>query len=112
MNLEDELRAALKREAAPPDFAAGVLWRARAVRAESRSDFCPGLSWWRRPMVLAFAACLLIAAIVPLGISERHRREERRAMEAKARLVTALTIANVQLRHMKEKLQRNKKSAL
>jgi hypothetical protein len=100
MNLEEQLRGALRREPAPVDFAARVMARV------------PVVIWWRRPMTLALAAGLAMAAVIPPAVSEYHRRERERAMEAKAQLVTALAITQFQLRQVSEKIKRNTRHAL
>jgi hypothetical protein len=95
VSMEDQLRAALLREPAPPDFAAGVLAGARRI----------AIPFWRRPVTLALAASLTLAALIPPAISEHRRRE--RAEEAEAQLVTALAIAESQLERVSATIQRN-----
>jgi hypothetical protein len=104
MNIDDQLRSALKREPAPPDFAANVLAQ---VKAET-----PVLPFWRRPLTLALAAILLLAAVVPPVVSESQRRQRERALEARAQLLTALTITKTQLRRVSARIQRNTKRTL
>jgi hypothetical protein len=98
MNLEDELRNALRREPAPANFAAGVLAKTR-VR-----------SFWQRPAILALAAGLAITALVPQAMRQYHTRQ--RAIEAKDQLIMAFAITKAQLRHTKEKLQHNTRQKL
>jgi hypothetical protein len=93
MNLEDDLRRALRREPAPPDFAARVLRKTRV------------LPFWRRPVTLAIAAALLLAALAPPAVYEY--REHQRAVEAREQLILALSITKVQLQHVKEKIRQN-----
>lgn len=95
MNIDDELRSALRREAAPPDFTANVLAGARRLAAP----------FWRRPVTLALAASLTLAALIPPAISEHRRR--KRALEAETQLLTALTIAETQLERVSATIQRN-----
>jgi len=95
VSMEDQLRSALRRESAPPDFAASVLAAARRT----------AIPFWRRPVTLALAAGLTLAALIPPAISERRRRE--RAAEAEAQLLTALTIAETQLERVSATIQRN-----
>jgi anti-sigma-K factor RskA len=102
-NLEDELRAALRREPAPRDFAAGVL--AQTV-SKARMPL------WRRPAMLALAAVIVLAALIPSASFEYHRREQRRALEARDQLMTALSITKVQLRQAKEKIRVNTRRTL
>jgi hypothetical protein len=93
MNFEDELRGALRREPAPPDFAAKVIAKSRV------------LPFWRRPATLAMAAALAVAALVPPAMYE-HRRQQR-AAEARDQLIEALAITKVQLLQVGEKIRRN-----
>jgi hypothetical protein len=93
MNLEDDLRRALQREAAPPDFAARVLRKTRV------------LPFWRRPVTFAIAAALLLAALAPPAVYEY--RKHQRAVEARDQLILALAITKVQLQHVREKISRN-----
>jgi F0F1-type ATP synthase delta subunit len=104
MNIDDQLRRALKRESAPPDFAANVLARAKAETIV--------LPFWRRPLTLALAAILLLAAVIPPVISEYRQRQRERALEARAQLLTALTITKAQLRRVSARIQRNTKRTL
>ena len=99
MNLENELRQALRREPAPPDFAAGILAKTRTIPR------------WRSRATLALAAGLVLAAIVPSAIL-RHHREEQRALEARDQLLTALRITRIQLQHAKARIQRNTRHTL
>ena len=77
MNFEDDLRAALRREQPPADFAARVL--AKAAQTERVVAF----PVWRRPATWAMAAGLAVAALVPPAVLEYRHREEQRALEAK-----------------------------
>ena len=83
-DLERELHAALGRVEPRRDFS-GVDYARRV----------PTL-WTRSRAMLAMAAALLIAVLVPLGVV-RHRAEERRALEARAQLYTALRITETKL---------------
>lgn len=105
MNLEHELRDALRREPAPDGFAVAVLAKTRATATRNTP-------WWRRPATLALAAALLLAFLVPSEISEYKRREEQRGLEAKRQLMNALAITRVQLQQAKEKVRRNTRHAL
>jgi hypothetical protein len=98
MNLEDDLRRALRREPAPADFAARIL--ARTTLAKTRV-----LPFRRRPVKLAIAAGLALAALIPPAVYQ-HRRQQR-ALEARDQLVAALAITKVQLEHVKERIRRN-----
>ncbi|HZL57899.1 MAG TPA: hypothetical protein VFC21_12485 [Bryobacteraceae bacterium] len=92
MSFEDDLRAALRHEPAPTDFAAKVLSRTRAG--------------WRRPAVWAIAAGITLAALAPPAVLEyRHRREER-GLEAKRELFVALRITRAKLQQSRERVHR------
>jgi hypothetical protein len=93
MNFEDELRTALRREPAPPDFAAKVIGRTRVV------------PFWRRPATLAMAAALAVAALIPPAVNE-YRRQQR-AVEARDQLIEALAITKVQLLQVGQKIRQN-----
>jgi hypothetical protein len=86
MNLEDELRNALRREEPPEGFAERVL--ARAARTEA-----PALSWWRFPWMrpALVAACAVLLAVA--GAGYRQWQGET----AKQRALLALGIAGGQL---------------
>ena len=62
-SFENELRAALRREAAPPDFA-------RMLRARLPIPI------WRRPALWAIAAALLLTALIPPAVSEYRNRQQ------------------------------------
>jgi hypothetical protein len=94
MNFEDELRAALRREQPPPDFAARVLSKVRV------------LPFWRRPATFAMAAALAVAALVPPAVNE-YRRQQR-AVEARDQLIEALAITKLQLLQVGEKIRRTR----
>jgi ferric-dicitrate binding protein FerR (iron transport regulator) len=93
MNIDDDLRKALRREPAPPDFAAKVL--ARTSRRPRR----------RGPAVLALAAALALAAVIPPSVHQYRQRQ--RALEARGQLMAALSITRAQLQQAKEKIRRN-----
>jgi hypothetical protein len=95
MNFEDDLRRSLLREPAPPNFAAKVLARAR--RNERPAPF------WRTPAILSLAAALVIAALVPPALYEYRR--ERRGIEARDRLLVALSITRTQLQQAKQRIR-------
>jgi hypothetical protein len=97
MNFDDELKAALQREAPPPDFAARLLAK---TAAKARV-----LPFWRRPAALAIAAVLALTALVPSAVYQY--RQHRRAIEARDQLLLALSIARVQLQQVREKINHN-----
>jgi hypothetical protein len=93
VNIEDDLRKALRRESAPRDFAAKVLARTSRRTAS------------RRAAVFALAAALAAAAIIPPAVHQYRQRQ--RALEAKDQLIAALSITRTQLQQAKEKIRRN-----
>jgi hypothetical protein len=95
MNIENDLRRALRREPAPADFAVKVI-------AKTRPRVLP---FWRRPVTFAIAAALALAAFAPPALYEYRR--QRRAIEARDQLVVALAITRVQLEHVREKIRQN-----
>ena len=93
MNLENELREALRREPAPADFAANVLARAAVKR--------------RRPaLAVAMAAGLVAAALIPPAVSDYHRRQQARALEARRELLVALSITRTKLLQTQARIER------
>jgi hypothetical protein len=105
VNIEDQLRTALRREEAPSDFAAKVLAKASARRSAP-------VPIWQRPAVVAIAAGLALAALMPPAVSEYHRREEARGLEAKRELLVALTITRTKLLQVKERIKQNTRHTL
>lgn len=89
---EKELRAALRREPAPPDFAARLRRRLPTPI-------------WRRAAVWAIAAALLLAAAIPPAVSEYQRQRREQALEARRQLFVALNITSIKLRQTKERIQ-------
>ena len=99
MPFDDDIRAALRREAAPLDFAAKVLART------AQQDRVIQLPVWRRPATWAMAAGLAIAGLTPPAILEyRHRRQEQRAIEARNQLMLALKITRVKLQQARDRV--------
>ena len=92
MSFEDDLRRALQREPAPPDFAARVLARTRPRR-----------------FPLAIAAALALAVLVPSGVYQYHQRQK--AIEGRDQLIVALTITQTQLQHVQQQIQHNTRHA-
>jgi hypothetical protein len=96
---EEELRAALRREPAPPDFA-------RKLRRRLP------VSIWRRPIAWAMAAGLLLAAAIPPAAIEHRRRQEARALEAGRQLEYALQLTSAKLRQTRERVHRATKHTI
>jgi len=91
MNLEDELRSALRRRDPPPDFTARVL-KSVAPRS-ARRPVRPWVGW-----LGALAASLLLAAG---DLGYRHYQGER----AKAEVLQAIHIAASKLNVAQKKVQ-------
>jgi hypothetical protein len=108
-DFEQEMRSALRRDPAPPDFAAKVL--ARVAEEESRAKVIR-LPIWRRPAAWALAAGISIAAIVPPVVMEYQQRREARALEAKRELLIALEVTRAKLQQTRERIQRTTRRAL
>jgi hypothetical protein len=99
MNIENDLRRALRREEPPAGFTERVMALA-GVRAEPRRE-----PWWRvrrfaLTNALAVTAALLIAVVV------YERQEEQRALEARRQLVTALNVTRSSLQKTQERIRR------
>lgn len=105
MNLEDELREALRREPAPEGFAARVLTKTGATPIGIEP-------WWRRPATLALAAALLLAVLIPSEVSDYRRREQARGLAARDQLIQALAITRVQLQQAKARIRRKTRHTL
>lgn len=97
MNLESELRSALKRREAPPGFAGRVL--ARTARPAPGRRLLRITAW-------AAAASLVAAS----GLEYRNYRQ---GVQAKEQVMLALRIAGSELNAVQQKLeQRNRPRAL
>jgi len=108
-DFESELRAALRAEAPPEDFAAKVLARAAALSPKPQVIAIP---LWRKPAAWALAAGLAVAAVIPPAASEYQRRRELRALEARRELLLALSITRAKLRQTRERVQKNTRRIL
>jgi hypothetical protein len=118
MNFEDELRGALRREPAPPEFASKVLARAQAAeRGATPNKGVPAkiltMPLRRRPAVaIAVAAGLALAALIPTSVSEYQRRQEIRGLAARRELLVALTITRAKLIEARARIQRAQRHPL
>lgn len=89
--MEQELKAALRRQQAPDWFAQSVMAK---VKAEQRRK-SPWLSGWMR-----WATALAMLVVVLAGVRvERLRRERIAGEEAKEQLMLALQVTGSKLRH-------------
>jgi hypothetical protein len=91
MNLDDELRSALRRREPSPDFTERVL--ARVAAAPARRGRQPWVRW-----IGAAAAALLLTAG---GLEYRHYEGER----AKSQVLLAVRIAGGKLNKAQKKVQ-------
>ena len=89
MNLEDDLRRAMRRESPAPGFASRVLQRIEREQAPKRNH------WWR-----AAAASLTLTALIGGGIAyEDHQQQVREGERAKEQVLLALRIAGEKVRY-------------
>ncbi len=101
---DEELRSALRREDAPPNFAERVL-------ARTAQQTAPPTLWDRilratqLPALRFAAAALLCVAVVGGSLEYRHREQEKRAGEAaKQQLMLALRITGAKLQYVQAKV--------
>ena len=88
MNLEDDLRRALRRESPAPGFASRVMQRIER-------DAKPHRQWWR-----AVAASVTLTALVGAGAAyQDHQRRIREGEQAKEQVMLALRIAGEKVRY-------------
>jgi hypothetical protein len=93
MNLEDELKAALRREDPSPGFAQRVVARAKATPRSSRPIF---------RMVWAAA----LAAMLAIGFTAAYEYRQMKAERASRDAVIALRIAADKLNMARDKVSR------
>jgi hypothetical protein len=101
MNLDDQLREALRRESPPEDFAAKILAKTSGLQVIQTRK-----AWFQRPFSLALAAAVTAVAIVPAVVLEYQRREEARGIKARQDLIIALSITKEQLQQTKDMIRR------
>ena len=93
MNLEDELRAALRREDPSLGFAKRVVARAQSSRAPRQS-------------MLRFIWAMAIAAMLMIGLTATYEVRQMKAERAGREAVIALRIASEKLNSVREKVVR------
>jgi len=93
MNLEDELKAALRREDPSPDFARRVVTRAKAAPRSNRP-----------PFRMMWAAA--IAALLVIGFSASYEYRQMQAERASRDAVIALRIASEKLNLARDRVLR------
>lgn len=113
-DFDQEMKSALRRDAAPPDFAAKVLARVtQATPAQTETGArVVTMPLWRRQAAWALAAGLSIAAIVPPAVVEYRQRRETRALTARRELLVALAITRTKLQQTRERIQRTTRHTL
>lgn len=93
MNLDDELKHALRRQAPPPGFAERVMQHIERAETPKRP------TWWRTA-----AASVTLAAM--LGGYATHRVvEHRRGERAKEQVLTAMRIAGEKVRYAQQEVR-------
>lgn len=103
--LEDQLRGALRREEAPPNFAEQILARVAARNSPRQHARDP---WWRvfsQPLLRWAAITATATAVVIAGIHyENVQRDRARGEAAKQQLMLALRIAGSKLQLAKSRV--------
>ena len=104
--LEEDLKTALRREAAPSDFAERVLSR-------SNQPTAPEPSWWellavllRPPRLQWVALSVLFSVMIPVA-GVQYRKQQRMRAEgerAKEQLVFAVRVAGDKLHHVQQRV--------
>ena len=95
MNLEDDLKHALRRESPPPGFASRVMQRIEQRESPKRRQ------WWR-----AVAASLTLTALVGGGFAyQGHQRRVREGEHAKELVLRALHIAGEKVRYAQHEVR-------
>ena len=95
MNLENDLKRALRRQAPAPGFAARVMQRIEEQSAPKRRQPV----WWR-----AAAASVTLAAILG-GYATHKVVEHRRGERAKEQVLTAMRIAGEKVRYAQQEVR-------
>ncbi len=102
--LEDDLKAALRREEPPADFADRVL---------ARLNQPPQPTWWERFSVLMrpprlqwVALSVMVSVLIPFGAVQYHKEREYRAQGERARqqLLFAVRVAGARLHRAQQKV--------
>ncbi|HZS08287.1 MAG TPA: hypothetical protein VFD58_25865 [Blastocatellia bacterium] len=108
--LDDELKVALQRKEAPPDFTARVLARVAELPPPPVSRWQRFLALFRLPQVrfavVAVAACLVISLTFGVQQYRKYQEMRREAEIAKAQVMLAFQIASAKLNVAKQKVSR------
>ena len=102
MNLETDLRRALRPEDPPPGFADRIL----ALTAQSLSPVQPRRWWQLRGLVFVPALAAALAIALTITAVGWQRYEQQRALEARRQLITALTVTQTSLQKAQQRIRR------
>ena len=102
MNLENDLRRALRPEEPPPGFADRILART----AQSLSPVQPRRWWQFRRLVLVPALATALAIALTVTAVGWQRYEQQRAFEARRQLITALAVTQTSLQKAQQRIRR------
>jgi hypothetical protein len=97
MNLDKDLKRALRRESPPPGFAGRVLDR---VGAEDR-QVRPSWRWWKAAAA-SFTLAALLGGYATYTVAEQRREE---AEKAKEQVLLALSIAGEKVRYAQKEVR-------
>jgi type VI protein secretion system component VasK len=97
MNLDHDLKHALRRQRPDPGFAGRVL--ARIEREQAHQPRVRPL-WWR-----AAAASVLLALVLGGGYAAHERAERREGERARAQVMQALHIAGEKVRYAQQEVR-------
>lgn len=106
-DLENELRAALRRPEPPPGFTNRVLARIARLPAPQAGRWQGVLSLFRVSKLRWAAASVVICLVMTIGVAQYRRAEHERAKgeAAKVQLMQALQIASTKLNVALKKVQ-------
>jgi hypothetical protein len=100
MNLENDLRRALRSESPAPGFASRVLERIEAERRVAQGQAARPRRWWWR----AAAASLMLTALAG-GWTAHEIRERREGERAKEQVLVAMRIAGEKVRYAQQEVR-------
>ena len=95
MDIERELRAALRPQEPGPEFTAAVL-----RRVEKRASDAKRFSTWRIPVSLAASLALVFAGVRLIG----YQQQQDQAAYVHQQLVQALAITSYELNQLQQKI--------
>lgn len=97
-DLEKDLKAAMTREPAPPDFSARLMARLEKDRTPARSIW----NWTALPIAASVAAVVLI----PMAEWQESKQQDEKALSARRELSMAIAITQDQLAKVRSRIQR------